>query len=219
MDVKFSKLKRAEWAFLIGMFIYSAIPLLGGLVRVIEITFGLSIMPQNPRAIALPVPIVVHILTSFVYCFFGSFQFVKSIRKMSPSGHQLLGKAVVICGLVSAVTGVWMTEFYEFPSELQGTSLYWTRLVLGSLMVIFIICSMVLLKKRKFPTHGQYMIRAYAIAQGASTQAIFGILWILVIGSELQGTGREILMIGSWMFNIVSAEWVIRKIYFNRSAV
>jgi hypothetical protein len=86
-------------------------------------------------------------------------------------------------------------------------------------MVIFIICSMVLLKKRKFQTHGQYMIRAYAIAQGASTQAIFGILWILVIGSELQGTGREILMIGSWMFNIVSAEWVIRKIYFNRSAV
>lgn len=32
-------------------------------------------------------------------------------------------------------------------------------------------------------------------------------------------SGREILMIGSWMFNIVSAEWVIRKIYFNRSAV
>ena len=46
-----------------------------------------------------------------------------------------------------------------------------------------------------------------------------GLAEFYVFGSELQGTGREILMIGSWMFNIVSAEWVIRKIYFNRSAV
>lgn len=171
-------------------------------------------MPQNPRAITLPLPIVVHILASFVYCFFGTFQFIKSIRKISISNHQRLGKAVIICGLVSAMTGIWMTEFYEFPAKLQGVSLYWTRLILGSLMIIFILWAMILLKARKIPTHGQYMIRAYAIAQGASTQAIFGILWILVIGSELQGTGREVLMIGSWVFNIMLAEYIIRRIYF-----
>ncbi len=214
----FKSIKKSEWAFLVGMFIYSTIPLLGGLVRVSEIVFGLNIMPPNPRATALPAPIVVHILTSLVYCSFGALQFVKSIREMSPSGHKLMGKMVVVCGLVSAVTGLWMTVFYDFPLGLQSFSLYWIRLVLGSLMVIFIFWSLALLKKRKIPKHGQYMIRAYAIGQGASTQAILGIGSVILLESEPSGIGRDVVMIGSWVINIIAAEWLIRKIYFAKNA-
>ena len=56
------------------------------------------------------------------------------------------------------------------------------------------------------------MLRAYAIGQGASTQAILGIGWIIIVGTEAMGTVREGMMVFAWALNLFVAEVLIRRL-------
>jgi hypothetical protein len=59
--------------------------------------------------------------------------------------------------------------------------------------------------------HGASMVRAYAIGQGASTQTVLGISWIIFVGSDAVGPAREALMVFAWVLNLVIAEILIRR--------
>ena len=52
------------------------------------------------------------------------------------------------------------------------------------------------------------MVRAYALGQGAGTQALITIPWLLTVG-EPGGMTRDILMTAGRVTNIVVAEWII----------
>jgi hypothetical protein len=66
------------------------------------------------------------------------------------------------------------------------------------------------IRSRKLFQHSASMVRAYAIGQGAPTQAVLGIAWIIAVGSEAMGPQRDGLMIFAWVVNLVAAELVIR---------
>ena len=52
------------------------------------------------------------------------------------------------------------------------------------------------------------MIRAYAIGQGAGTQALILLPITLISGAPL-GLRRDVLMIAAWIINLAVAEWII----------
>src|SRR5688572_18637057 len=54
-----------------------------------------------------------------------------------------------------------------------------------------------------------FMIRAYALGQGAGTQVLVLLPWMLLSG-ESGGLTRDLLMTLSWAINIVVAESIIR---------
>ena len=54
------------------------------------------------------------------------------------------------------------------------------------------------------------MIRAYALGQGAGTQVLITIPWLLTVG-EPTGLTRDILMTVAWVLNIIIAERVINN--------
>ena len=56
-----------EWALLASILAFSIVPTLGGLLRVVELGGGPTIIPENPRALADPLPIVLHIFSSFIF--------------------------------------------------------------------------------------------------------------------------------------------------------
>lgn len=58
---------RSEWTLLAFIMVYSFIPAVGGLIRVLEQAGGPAIAPENPRALSDPFPITLHILTSFLF--------------------------------------------------------------------------------------------------------------------------------------------------------
>lgn len=216
-------LSRREWIFLIGIVSFSAIPVIGGLLRVVELAGGPAIVPEeNPRALASPLPIVVHIASSFLFCIVGALQFVPSLRRRRLAMHRKMGRPIAIAGGISALTGLWMTHFYAFPADLQGGVLYWTRIVLGLAMVGLIGSAWVSIRKRglpqRVPRHGAAMIRAYAIAQGASTQAFLGIGWTLLSGASPRGPFRDGLMVFAWVVNLAVAEYAIVKTLGRRRA-
>ncbi|GAB5509209.1 MAG: hypothetical protein Rhims3KO_06100 [Hyphomicrobiales bacterium] len=105
-----------------------------------------------------------------------------------------------------------MTHFYNFPISLQGNLLYWARIILGSLMIGFIVWSVLAIRSRNVLQHSAYMLRAYAIGQGASTQTFIGIGWIILYGTEATGSLRDTMMVFAWAFNLLIAEvliWVV----------
>jgi len=205
-------LRKFEWTILALIFVYSFIPAFGGLVRVLELAGGPAIIPENPRALAAPVPIILHILSSFLFCIVGALQFLPSIRRHYPAAHRAFGRTVAIAGCISAASGMWMTHSYVFPEDLQGNLLYWVRIVLGSLMIGFIGCAVIAIRSRNVFQHGASMLRAYAIGQGASTQAILGIGWMIAVGTEAMGPLRDGLTVFAWGLNLFFVEVLIWRL-------
>lgn len=204
-------LRKSEWVVLGLIFGYSFIPALGGLIRVLELAGGPQIAPENPRALLAPLPITFHILSSILFSILGALQFLPSIRQQRPVAHRLIGRVIAVAGCTSALTGLWMTHFYVFPEALQGVLLYWVRMVLGTAMIGLIIWAVIAIRSRNVFQHSASMVRAYAIAQGASTQTVMGIAWIIVVGSEAMGPLRDGLMIFAWVLNLLVAEIFIRS--------
>lgn len=200
---------RHEKVLLVALTIYSFIPAFGGLLRVLELAVGPAVgLPENQRAQAAPMTITVHILSSAVFCLVGALQFVPSLR---PTGaHRAIGHTVAASGCLSATTGLWMTHFFSFPAELQGSLLYGVRIIMGLSMLGLISRSVITIRSHSYLQHGASMLRAYAIGQGASTQTFVGIGWIVITGIEAQGLLRDGLMVFSWAFNLLAAEWLIR---------
>lgn len=205
------RLQKSEWAILSLILVYSFIPAFGGLIRVLELAGRPQIAPVNPRALLAPIPIILHILSSSLFCIVGAVQFLPSIRRRHPKAHRIIGRVIALAGCISALSGLWMTHFYVFSEALQGPALYRVRIVLGTAMVGLIVWAVVAIKSRDTFQHSASMLRAYAIGQGASTQAFIGIAWIIMAGSEALGPLRDGLMVFAWMLNLLVAEILIRS--------
>jgi len=205
-----------EWTILILIVVYSSIPTLGGMIRLLELAGGPpALMPENPRVLADPLPAILHIVGSFVFCIMGAMQFLPSIRRYHPTIHCKMGRVLVITGCVSAASGVWMTWFFSFSDALQGALLFSVRCILGFSMIGLIGWAVVAVRARDFNRHGTLMLRAYAIGQGASTQAVLGIGWIVIFGAEPAGFLREVFMVLCWFLNLLAAEIFARRLISN----
>ena len=202
---------------LVFVLIYSFVPTFGGLLRISELLGSQAILPANSRALAYPLPIVVHILSSFLFCILGALQFLPSVRRYHLDLHRMMGRVLAVAGFTSAATGLWMTHFFAFPEDLQGALLYWVRIVLSLAMCGLIVWAVISIGSRNVLAHGSAMARAYAIAQGASTQAFLGIGWMVAFGTEPQGTLRDVIMVSAWGLNFLAAEYLISKMFSPRT--
>ena len=208
---------RREWALLAIILFYSFVPTFGGLLRVIELGGGPAIVPENPRVLADPLPVVLHILSSFLFCIVGAVQFLPSVRRHCPAMHRAVGRTIAVAGCASALTGLWMTHSYAFPDELQGLLLYWARIALSLWMVGLIAWAVIAIRSRNVLGHSAAMLRAYAIGQGASTQTVLGIGWMVAFGTEPLGPLRDGMMVFAWGLNLLIAELLISKMFAPRT--
>ena len=190
-----------------GLITLTIIPVLGGIVRLIILSSGAAITPANARFAASPLPFLIHMIGATLFCILGAFQFVPRFRRRS--WHRIAGRLVIPCGLVAALSGLWMTQFYPWPAS-DGVILYGLRLLFGSAMFLFILLSVAAIWRRDFARHGDWMLRGYAIGMGAGTQAL-----VLMAGEMIVGPpsvlGRALLMGAAWVINLAVAEWIIRK--------
>jgi uncharacterized membrane protein len=204
---------RADWLVPTALIVLSFIPFAAGAVRVVGLASGAEITPDNARFFAVPLPVVLHIFSASLFCILGAFQFAPGFRRRRPGWHRGAGRLLVLCGLAAGLSGLWMTQFYPLYPHLQGDLLYGFRVLFGSAMVLSIALGLAAIRRRDIAQHRAWIIRGYAIGQGAGTQALVGLPWLLIFGksSELNNA----LMMGTcWIINLAVAEWIIRR---NRS--
>lgn len=200
---------RRQWLIPAGLILLAAIPMAAGAVRVIGLSSGVEVTSENARFVAMPAPVVLHIIGASLYCVLGAFQFVPALRSTRPAWHRATGRFVIPCGLVAALTGLWMSVFYPLPAG-DGELLTAFRLAFGSAMVASILLGLAAVRRRDFARHRAWMIRGYAIAQGAGTQVLTHVPWMLVVGAPGEVT-RAMLMAAGWVINLVVAELIIRR--------
>ena len=201
---------RADWQIPAALLVLTAIPFLAGVVRLVGLTLGAQVTPENARFLAAPLPVVVHIFSVSLYCILGAFQFAPGFRRRRPDWHRIAGRVLVVAGLAVGLSGLWMTLFYPIPAHLQGDLLHGVRLLVGSAMIVSIVLAWTAIMRRDIAQHSAWMIRGYALGQGAGTQVLVMLPWTLIFG-EASGLPRDILMSAAWVINLAVAEWIIRR--------
>ncbi|MGP4102021.1 DUF2306 domain-containing protein [Nonomuraea sp. KM90] len=200
---------RAGWFVPTGLIVLSFVPVVAGAVRMTELVGGAEITAANARFVASPVPVLVHIVAVSVYSVLGAFQFAPRFRRRRPGWHRRAGRILVGCGLAAALSGLWMTLFSALPPGDEGL-LGAFRLVFGTAMLVSIVLGLAAILRRDVRRHRAWMMRAYAIALGAGTQAVTQAIWLAIYGPPDHLT-RSLLLGAAWVINVVVAEWIIRR--------
>jgi uncharacterized membrane protein len=204
-----TKRTSTEWLIPAGLILLSAIPIIAGASRVVELTGGAEITADNARFLASPLPVLFHIICATFYSLAGAFQFTRGFRHAKPRWHRYLGRILIPCGLVVALSGLWMAQFYPWP-KYDGIWLYRLRLMFGIAMFVSLVLGYFAARKRDFTDHASWMIRAYAIGLGAGTQVFTHLPWLFF--PSIQGEAARTIMMGAgWVINLAVAEWIIRR--------
>jgi uncharacterized membrane protein len=202
--------KRIDWKAPVFLLVLSIVPVLAGLVRLAGLVEGGPIKADNARFFAAPMPIALHLLSATLFCILGAFQFASEFRRRSPAWHRIAGRLLVPCGLLAGLSGVWMTVTYPIDPLQQGGLLFCTRILFGSAMMLSLVLSLSAILRRDIALHRAWIIRAYAIGQGAGTQVFVFLPWMLISGAP-SGLLRDVLMSIAWVINLALAEWIIRR--------
>ena len=207
-------LAKSEWLIPAGLIALSFIPIVAGTFRVVGLGSGVEITADNARFFAAPLPVLLHIISTVIYCVLGAFQFSPSFRRRKPNWHRVAGRILIPCGLVVALSGLWMTQFYPPanypPVNFDGPVLYAIRLLVGSAMALCLCLGFAAIRKRDIPHHRAWMMRGYALGLGAGTQVFthFPMFLFPSIQGELS---RALCMGAGWVINLAVAEWLISR--------
>lgn len=200
---------KSEWLIPAGLIALSVVPVVASAVRLVQLGSGAEITPDNARFFAAPLPVVLHIISATLYWVLGAFQFVPGFRRRNPNWHRAAGRVLVPSGLVVALTGLWMTQFYP-PVDYDGPILYAIRLLVGSAMTLFICLGFAAIRRRDIPRHRTWMMRGYALAIGGGTQVLTHLPWFLF--PSIQGDLTRALFMGAgWAINAAVVEWILLR--------
>lgn len=201
---------KSDWLIPAGLILLSMVPAIAGTVRLTQLASGATITPDNARFFASPLPVLLHIPAVIVYSMLGAFQFSPSFRRRNRAWHRAAGKILAPCGLVAALSGLWMAHFYSWPAG-DGQILYIERLIFGTAMVVSICLGLYAIRRRDFTSHGEWMTRAYAIGLGAGTQVFTHLPWFILSDGKPGELPRSVMMGAGWVVNVIVAEWIIRN--------
>jgi uncharacterized membrane protein len=201
---------KSDWLIPAALVALSLVPAIAGTVRLAELAGRAAITPANARFFASPLPVLLHIPAVVAYSILGAFQFSNTLRRRRRGWHRAAGRILVPCGLVAALSGLWMANFYPWP-EGDGVLVYIERLVFGTAMVASIVLAVNAIRRRDFASHGRWMTRAYAIGLGAGTQVLTHLPWFILVGGKPGELPRGVMMGAGWVINVAVAEWIIRK--------
>ena len=199
---------QSSWRAQLGLLALAVIPVVTGTARLAEVFGGPRTMPDNPRIAGSPPPAVLHIVGGGVFLVLGALQFSPRMRQRHPTWHRRAGRALMLFGVTAALAALWMTLLYPRQTG-TGSVLHALRLVFGTILVGTLIVAFRAIKRGDVAQHRAWMIRAYAIALAAGTQA-------LTIGIGERTFGKTALITdlstsAGWIINLAAAEVILRR--------
>ena len=201
---------QTDWKTPLLLLAISAIPCAAGIARLAGLANHSAINGDSERFFASPVTIILHIIGAVLFSLFGAFQFSTGLRQRYPQWHRVSGRIVAASGVVAALSGIWMTVMYPIPAALQGDLLFGVRLLAGAAMLTAIVLAVSAAMHREFAKHRAWMIRGYALGQGAGMQVVVLLPWMLILGTP-NALHRDVLMSLAWLINLAIAEMIIQK--------
>ncbi len=190
------------WLAITGLLLLSALPIIGGVVRLSEVP-----AVAGSRPLASSVAAVAHIVAMTVYCLLGAFQFSPALRGRR-RWHRTAGRVLIPVGFVAALGAAWLAVFFSGPPDQLPLAM--VRLVFASAMLVLLALGTAAVIRRAFVMHGDWMARAYAIGVGNGTQSLVVILWTVPLG-EVDAWGETWLVATGTLITVFVAELLIRR--------
>jgi hypothetical protein len=182
------------------------VPVVAGLVRLAGLMTGQA-SADDARFFEHPLPVTLHILAVIPYSLLGVLQFAPALRRRG--WHRAAGMSLVPLGLIAALTGLWMAQFYPWPKG-DGEAVYLMRVIVGMAMTFSIVRGVASLWHHNYVAHGAWMLRGYALGMGAGTQVLTHLPWLVFVGGTPGEASRAVMMGLAWIINAIVAEYVIR---------
>ena len=192
-----------------GLVLLSLVPAIAGTARLTELAGDPEITAANERFVRMPLPVMLHLIAVIPFSILGAFQFSKEFRRRHRNWHRAAGRVLIVMGLLAALSGVWMTLVYPWANN-DGEAVHVMRLLVGAWMTASILLAIDSIRRRNFTTHGEWMIRAYAIGLGAGTQVFTHMPYFILVGRP-EELSRAVMMGAGWVINAVIAELIIRS--------
>ncbi|GAA1276657.1 DUF2306 domain-containing protein [Sphaerisporangium rubeum] len=199
---------RSGWRLAAALVLLAAVPLIAGTLRLLQLAGGPELIPADHRFDTVPIPVAAHITGSVVYALAGALQFVPRFRRSHPRWHRRTGRLLVAAGLVVATSALWMTLTYPTKPG-TGDLLFASRLVAGTAMTACLVLGFTAARRRAFTSHRAWMIRAYALALAAGTQAFTEGIGGAVFGHSV--LVADLSKAAAWVINLAVAEWAIHR--------
>lgn len=193
---------------IVGLLLLSVVPTMAGAHRLAMIASVVAPGSDASRLLAAAPMLATHIVSACTFAIVGAFQLSPSLRAKYTKAHARAGTLAVPMGLVSALSGLWLTMTVA-PGPYDGQALFVMRVVVGITMVLELSLGVVALQRRRYLAHGAWMVRAYALGLGAGTQVLTHLPLFLVEGAITESS-RAVAMGAGWLVNAIVAEWVVR---------
>ena len=103
---------RLGWPVPAALVALTAIPLIVGTLRLLQLAGGAELIPAEERFAGFPLPVALHILGAATYVLLGALQFVPQFRRRHRTWHRRAGRILIVAGLLVAASALWMTLLY-----------------------------------------------------------------------------------------------------------
>lgn len=197
---------RKSRSLLAVLLVASAIPILVSMLRMGQILGG-ALPAESLRFAVVPAPHFMHALAGVLFGLIGPVQLTNALRGRYGRLHRVLGRVFVGAGLLLAASALRL--LWQFPAVVIWP-LTLTRLMVALGLGFALIWAVRAARRGAGDLHRAWMIRAYALGVGAVTQAVV-MLPIAALGGPVTGPVADWIFIGTWVFNLCLAEWVIRR--------
>lgn len=203
-------IQKPNWLVPILLLLLGGINVLFGALQLDTIQQGPPTVPDEfttMQYFATPIPIVLHIVSGIVLNLMAPFQFARTFRRRWPVWHRWSGRLLIISGVLAALTGLWMNQF--FPA--YGAPLKSPGIIVNSVGIIVSFgLSLRLIIGGDVQGHRAWMMRAVAFGLGPATQRIFFIPFFLAYGVPSDLAIGFIVWLG-FVLNLIVVEWVLLR--------
>lgn len=152
---------------------------------------------------------LLHLIPGTLFIILGPLQFVASIRNGWPVFHRVMGRVLLVSGLITAITALVMNATFPPVGGIAKS----IAVVIFSLFALaaFIIAWRAIIRGQ-VARHRDWMIRAYAILLAVSTARFFFMPYFILFGMP----DNFVISVGMWCAFLVNgfvAEIIIRKLH------
>ena len=191
-----------------ALYFGTLLTILLALVQAVQIPLG-ALPEDSQRLSATPVWHFMHVLGGATFGLLGPIQFGRVLARRYGPLHRVMGRLFVTAGVMISLSS--LSLLWHFP-DAYSMAINVGRLLFGVALVVALSLAVLAIRKRDFPRHRNWMIRAYAIGMGATAVTMVFFPIYVVTGAPPLGLAADIVFLGSWMACIIFAEALVRRI-------
>lgn len=154
----------------------------------------------------------IHVFSSIFVIFCGLFQFSAYFIQKRPKIHKIFGYIYISDLLLIAGPGGLIMSFYANGGILAQISF----VTLSTLWISFTLYAFILVLKKKYIQHGQWLLRSYALTLSAVTLRFYLMLFDFFNLNIGPVESYIIVAYMSWIPNLIVAEIMIRRGFVER---